>query len=119
MSTTPDPRPRLRDDRQTLEGRCCPSCGWSTTSSIDRCALCTDQLVDATFGPEGTVWSSTVVRVAVPGRTPPYAVGYIDLDDGPRVLCHFSDTETRAPVGSRVSICGSTNDGDVMVQVTS
>jgi len=50
---------------------------------------------------------------------PPYAVGYIDFDDGPRVLCHLDAIEERPPVGTRVAICGSTTDGDVLVELTS
>ena len=76
------------------------------------------------FGPSGTVWSSTVVRVPVPGRTPPYGLAYVDLDNGPRVLAHVADTGTdagteRVPPGTRVTIVGETLDGDVLVAVVS
>ena len=119
MSTTPDPRPRVRADHRTIEGQACTSCGWKTFGTVGRCAQCGTPLVAAEFGPAGTVWSSTVVRVPVPGRMPPYAVGYIDFDDGPRVLCHLDAIEERPPVGTRVAICGSTTDGDVLVELTS
>lgn len=80
------------------------------------------------FGPSGTVWSSTVVRVPVPGRTPPYGLAYVDLDNGPRVLAHVADPGTdtgtdpgteRVPPGTRVTIVGETLDGDVLVAVVS
>ena len=76
------------------------------------------------FGPSGTVWSSTVVRVPVPGRTPPYGLAYVDLDNGPRVLAHVADAGTdtgteRVPPGTRVTIVGETLDGDVLVAVAS
>lgn len=71
------------------------------------------------FGPGGIVWSSTVVRVPVPGRTPPYTVAYVDLDDGPRVLCHVDGLTNRPPVGHRVRLCGTTADGDLLVEIES
>ena len=117
MSTTPDPRPRVQADHRTIEGQSCPSCSWTTFGTVGRCAECGASLVAAEFGPGGTIWSSTVVRVPVPGRTPPYAVGYVDIDDGPRVLCHLGATDERPPVGARVAISGSTADGDVLVEV--
>jgi uncharacterized OB-fold protein len=76
-------------------------------------------MLAAEFGPGGTLWSSTVVRVPVPGRTPPYAVGYVDFDNGPRVLCHLTAIDKRPAVGTRVTIFGSTPDGDVLVEVRS
>ncbi|MEU1692872.1 OB-fold domain-containing protein [Streptomyces hirsutus] len=39
-----------------------------------------------TFPPRGSVWASTVVRIDVGTRRPPYGIAYVDLDDGPRVL---------------------------------
>jgi len=69
------------------------------------------------FGPDGTVWSSTVVRVAVPGRTPPYTLAYLDLDDGPRVLCRVEGCVARVPVGTVLRLSGTTDDGDVAARV--
>lgn len=70
----------------------------------------------AGFGPEGTVWSSTVVRIPVPGRAPPYALVYVDLDDGPRVLAHHDGADA-APIGARVRLLEAAPDGDVRVEV--
>ena len=70
-------------------------------------------MTEAEFGPDGTVWSATVVRIPVPGRMPPYALAYVDLDDGPRVLAHADDA---VPIGARVRLKEST-DGDVRVEV--
>jgi uncharacterized OB-fold protein len=54
-----------------------------------------------------------VVRVPVPGRTPPYALAYVDLDDGPRVLAHADDA---VPIGARVRLAESAQ-GDVRIEV--
>lgn len=57
------------------------------------------------------------MRVPVPGRTPPYGLAYVDLDEGPRVLAHVdSDGDAeRLPPGTCVRVCGTTADGDVLV----
>jgi len=119
VTTLPDPRPRIRDDAEspTLDGSTCQACGLHTLSTATRCPDCRGELAPATFGPLGLVWSSTVVRVPVPGRTPPYPMSYVDLVDGPRVLCHLSGPAETAPVGATVSLCGATADGDLMAEV--
>jgi uncharacterized OB-fold protein len=52
------------------------------------------------------------VRVPVPGRTPPYGLAYVDLDDGPRILAHAPGTPD---VGARVRLAPKTPDGDLAV----
>lgn len=72
-------------------------------------------MIESSFGPGGSVWSSTVVRVPIPGRTPPTVMAYVDLDDGPRVLCHVGSAVERLPIGSRVQLVGMTSHGDLEV----
>lgn len=71
-----------------------------------------------------------MVRVPVPGRTPPYGLAYVDLDDGPRILAHVADdvadhgTVDGSPVervapGTRMRVSGSTDLGDVQVETVS
>lgn len=61
------------------------------------------------------------MRIPVPGRTPPYALAYVDLDDGPRVLAHVVHArgrhDTPVPIGSRVRLLVSTEDDDVQAEV--
>jgi uncharacterized protein len=83
------------------------------------CPECGGPLAMAEFGPYGTVWSATVVRVSVPGRTPPYGLAYVDLDQGPRVLAHVPGATERLAVGSRVTVSGATDEGDIVVEPTS
>ncbi len=71
----------------------------------------------ASFGPSGTIFSSTVVRVPIPGRTPPYGVAYLDLDSGPRIVAHVAGPLFHAiAVGSRARIIGTNSDGDVLIE---
>lgn len=123
MTTTPDPRPqvvRSEDGTFHLIGSRCRSCGHPMLALPPRCASCLEpHVADATFGASGTVWSSTVVRIAVPGRTPPYALAYVDIDEGPRVLAHVIGHDERVAVGQRVRLVSSSAAGDLTVQVLS
>jgi uncharacterized OB-fold protein len=62
----------------------------------------------------GTVWASTVLHVELPGRTPPYALAYVDLADGPRVLGHVAGEPRRLRSGTRVELAGVSSDGDLL-----
>jgi len=46
---------------------------------------------------------------------PPAVMAYVDLDDGPRVLCHIGSGTERLPIGSRVRVVGVTAHGDLEV----
>jgi uncharacterized protein len=109
-----------------VRGLRCTACAYPAADPFPRCPLCAAPMADAVFGPSGTVWSSTVIRVPIPGRTPPYGVAYVDLDDGPRVTVHAAvETDDAAqgvlvspvPVGARVRIRGVNATGDVEVEV--
>ena len=125
MTTTPDPRPRairgttggaadgLAGGTATIAGRRCTACSLATLSDAPSCPACGGEQTDATFGPRGTVWSSTVVRVPIPGRTPPYVLAYVDLLDGPRVFCHLDGHTERVPVGTSVELVGHNDHGDL------
>ncbi|MBC9734312.1 OB-fold domain-containing protein [Nocardioides sp. zg-578] len=80
------------------------------------CAACAGPVAEARFGPRGVVWSSTVVRIPVGDRTPPYALAYVDLDEGPRILAHVAGEPVAAAVGSTVRLVAPV-DGDVVVEV--
>jgi uncharacterized OB-fold protein len=73
--------------------------------------------VPALFGPHGTVWSSTVLRIPLPGRQPPLALAYVDLDNGPRVLGHLAESaQRRLHAGHRVRVAGTTHEGDPLFE---
>jgi len=113
----PDPRPQVvpEGDGWAVTGVRCPACGYAAAGPRRRCPACCCAVTDARFGPGGTVWSATVVRVPVPGRAPPYAVAYVDLDGhGPRILAHTAG-EHALPIGARVALAASSASGDVQV----
>ena len=113
-----DPRPRFLTASGRVVGRRCAACGHVTVHPRVRCPECGDRLESTSFGPVGQVWSSTVVRIPIPEREPPFALVYVDLDDGPRLLAHVQrDGEAIAPpIGSRVRVVGMTNTGDIEVE---
>jgi uncharacterized OB-fold protein len=64
------------------------------------------------------VWSATVLRVPLPGREPPIALAYVDLDGGPRVLGHIrTRCEHRLTAGTKVRGVGLSSDGDLTFEV--
>lgn len=116
--TAADPRPPVTtvDGVAAVGGLRCRRCGHATVLAAHRCPECAGTLEAARFGPGGTVWSHTVVRIAFGGRTPPYAVAYVDLDGGGRLLGHLPPS-VAVQVGSRVRLAGTTPDGDPCLEV--
>jgi uncharacterized OB-fold protein len=96
-----------------LSGHRCVRCGHPVAAPHPRCPVCAGELRETTFARQGTVWSSTRLHVSVQGRDTPYALAYVDLDDGPRVLAHSQDA--LLTVGARVTIAGTTARGDLLV----
>ncbi len=118
-----DPRPKVvpHDDGAAVLGVRCTDCGYPVAFERPACPVCGGPVAEQRFGPGGTVFASTVVRIPVGDRTPPYALAYVDLDDGPRVLAATppapgSET-TGVPVGSRVRLVGVGEGGDPVVAV--
>jgi uncharacterized protein len=117
-----DPRPEIRctsDGDWVVVGRRCCTCAETVAYTWPRCPACASEVEPADFGPLGTVWSSTVVRIAVPGHTPPYSLAYVDLEGGPRVLAHVAGWTSGepAPIDGRVQLTGVSDAGDLQVEV--
>ncbi|MCW0212085.1 MAG: OB-fold domain-containing protein [Pseudonocardia sp.] len=119
-----DPRPQVSAgaDGGIVDGRRCRSCAEVSAFPWPACPACGGAVEPASFGPFGKVWSATVVRIPVPGRTPPYRLAYVDLDDGPRVLAHVqadgaAERVVAASIGSRVRLLPDTDEGDLLVEV--
>lgn len=93
----------------------CQACAEPVAYAWPACPACGGPVVPAEFGPTGVVWSATVVRIPVAGRTPPYALAYVDLDDGPRLLAHVPGDAAPA-IGARVRLRTDAPGGDPQVQ---
>lgn len=110
-----DPRPDATPEG--LRGGRCVHCGYPMLYRPPLCPSCGASPVEpATFGPAGTVWSSTVLRIRVADRKPPAVLAYVDFDDGPRSLVHVDGTGERALLpGTRVRLLGRDDHGDPVV----
>lgn len=118
--TAEDPRPAVRavDGVLGVDGVACAACGDATVLPTHRCPVCGGPLRPRRFGPAGTVWSHTVVRVGFGGRTPPYPLAYVDLDGGARILGHLAPpSAAQVAVGDRVRLAGATPEGDPLLEV--
>lgn len=98
-----------------ISGARCTACGYPVPEVLVRCPVCGGDCEPAQFGPAATVFAATVLRVPVPGRAPPYALAYVDLDDGPRVLAHVDRTDSALVPGTSVWLAGTTEQGDPLV----
>jgi uncharacterized OB-fold protein len=116
----PDPRPLAQTAAGgvVVSGSRCEACGYVSAFVPPRCAECGQAMIPAQFGPAGHVWSSTVVRIPVGDRIPPYGLAYVDLDDGPRVLVHVAGAQGgAADVGSGVELVRVDEAGDLVAEV--
>ncbi|MDT0201697.1 OB-fold domain-containing protein [Nocardioides sp. AE5] len=111
-----DPRPRVQGTPPEVVGVACTACHHPMPTPRPACAACGGPVAEARFGPAGVIWSSTVVRIPVGDRQPPYALAYVDLEDGPRVLAHVAGAVEAPAVGSAVELVAPV-DGDVTVEV--
>lgn len=109
----PDPRPAslVDGDAVRVAGSSCTACGFVTASAVPRCPVCGSDVAPAAFGPEGIVFASTVMRIRIPPRNPPFGLAYVILDDGPRVLAH-AEVDRPLAVGARVRLTPPPGDAD-------
>ena len=118
--TAADPRPEFvkEGERYLLVGGRCRSCGLASAYVPPICPCGqAGQVESCGFGPGGTVFSSTVLHIPVPGRPPPTCLAYVDVDDGPRILAHVELALGVAPLpGDQVFLAGRNSLGDPIVK---
>lgn len=70
-----------------LIGNRCAICGQLYFPMKNICSKCLDdQLEEVYFGRHGRLYSYSIIHVPSPGFKAPYAVGYVDLDEGLRLF---------------------------------
>lgn len=85
------------------------------------CSRClTEELEAAPLSPRGTVYTYTVIHQAAPGFEVPYALAYVDLPDGVRVLGQVAGVEPDAVrIGMEVELSlepfGEDEDGQELI----
>ena len=76
-------KPRLRAGR-------CRECGALSFPSATVCANCLSENIEpTTLARDGVLYSYSIVHRAPRGWRVPYALGYVDLPEGIRVLAHL------------------------------
>ena len=92
-------------DGPLLVGGRCTACG---SLSFPKAAVCTDCLaleIAPTHLPrEGVLYSFSIVHQAPKGWTVPYALGYVDLPDGIRVLAHIDGAVDKIAINQKVRL---------------
>lgn len=99
-------------DGYAVQGYRSPSSGMTSASYVSRFPGDAAPAEPAEFPGIGTVWSTTTVRIPSGEYAADRVILYVDLDEGPRVLC-----ESAGPVavGSRVRIDRLNEQGDPVV----
>ncbi|GAB34877.1 Zn-ribbon domain-containing OB-fold protein [Gordonia otitidis] len=106
-----DSRPRVVDG--FLRGARCTRCAHALSQTdVPWCPVCFGQIEPAGFSPSGSVWAATTVRMPVGRWRPPFALAYVDVDNGPRVLVHVA-AEPAPHAGDRV-VFDSDEAGDLV-----
>ncbi|MDQ4077739.1 MAG: Zn-ribbon domain-containing OB-fold protein [Chloroflexota bacterium] len=87
---------RLRNQRYQLEGTKCTRCGAVYFPPREVCRACRSREMEPrALRGGGTLASFTVIYQAPDGyeEQVPYAVGLVDLSDGPRITAMLTDVE--------------------------
>ena len=77
-----------------LVGTCCQNCGDLVFPPVAGCLECgSEKCEPVPVANEGILYAFTTIHVSA-SRPTPYAIGYVDLDDGIRVLTPLEHTNT-------------------------
>ena len=93
-------------DGPYLVGGRCAECGFVTLAVREICPGClaSGAMAEEPIGRRGTLYTSTVIHQAPEGFEAPFAVGYVDLDEGVRVFAHLDNTPESRAIGSTVEL---------------
>lgn len=77
----------MADSTDALYITACTSCGFRSLTPVSSCPACGAAVEGRAVTPVGTVWSQTLVHLPFGDLTVGYRLVYVDIDDGPRLLC--------------------------------
>ena len=91
--------------RPTLIGGICRACGSRMFPAGPVCSICmSEDIADEALPREGTLYAFTTVHVGPKTWVRPYAVGYVDLENGVRVFSHLRGDPV---IGGRVELAAA------------
>jgi len=78
------------ESAQLVGGRC-KACGKVFFPRFNTCPSCATRqsMAEVRLSRRGKLYSYSIIHVDTPGFKAPYAVGYVDLPEGPRVFGHL------------------------------
>lgn len=101
----PDSLMREPGGRVALHGGRCASCAGLSFPRAKVCTVCLSEAVEPQgLATTGTLYTFSVVHQAPKGWVVPYVLGYVDLDDGVRVLAHIKVAPEEARIDQRVRL---------------
>ena len=115
--------PLANESAQLVGGRCA-GCGKVFFPRFNVCPSCATRksMVEVRLSRRAKLYSYSVIHVDTPGFKAPYAVGYVDLPEGPRVFGHLDGWQDGPiPLDSVVDIyagpIGKDRDGAELISV--
>ncbi len=109
---------REKDGSVRLVGTECNDCGARVFPPSDVCCECMSENVSALpLGPDGTLYSYSVVHAAPKGWTLPFVAAYLDMPEGVRVFAHIVDADPDSltmdmAVEATIAKLGTDEDGN-------
>ncbi len=98
-----------------LIGGRCRACGALSFPGAAVCAACLSKEVETVhLASDGTLYSYSVVHQAPREWRVPYALGYVDLTDGVRVLAHIDVAASDISIGMRLRLAVGVVGADPM-----
>ena len=89
---------------ETITITACSQCRFRSPGPTASCPLCGEATEQRSIKAFGTVWSHTFVHLPHGANTNGYRIVYVDLEDGPRILCQQAPEEAAIKVDDRVLI---------------
>ncbi len=114
----------LENDSSQLTGGRCAGCSKVFFPRFNACPNCASRkpMTEVRLSRRGKLYSYSIIHVDTPGFKAPYAVGYVDLPEGPRVFGHLDGWQSGPiPLDSEVDIyagpIGKDRDGAELISV--
>jgi len=116
--------PPLENGSAQLVGGRCARCGKVVFPRSNVCPGCASRgpMAPVLLSRRGKLYSYSVIHVDTPGFKAPYAVGYVDLPEGPRIFGHLDGWKKGSiPLDSPVEIyagrIGKDRNGEELTSV--
>ena len=109
------------DGSGNLLGSHCRSCGAHFFPVRGACSGClSDDLETVRFSTEGTLYTFSIVRQSTPAFEVPYALGYVDLPEGVRIMgqiggCQMDEINIGMPMVLSLQPFGEDGDGNPLI----